>query len=197
MRGTLVCFEGLDNSGKTTIIQKLSELLIIDELKVKIFTFPNKVCLTWNLIESYQFEFVDLHPKTSHLLYSANRWEAQTEILSLLDQGYIVLLDRYFYSGIAYSCGHGDIDFSWACHVESGLIVPDIVFYVETPEDTRMQRHKLEKTRSRCDSIQSQRKIEIVYNKLRTDSWVVLSGIDSLDNICNTISIKLKPFLNM
>lgn len=41
--------------------------------------------------------------KTNHFLFSANRWELVPKVVGLLKEGKTVVLDRYVYSGIAYS----------------------------------------------------------------------------------------------
>lgn len=195
MKGTLVCFEGLDNSGKTTLVNRLSELLKLDEIPVKVYSFPNKQCLTYNLIESYHLEFIDLDPKAAHLLYSANRWEVHDEILNYLEKGYIVLLDRYFYSGIAYSCGYNDIDLAWACQVEAGLVVPDITFYFETSRDVRMARYNANPEHARFDTMEIQEKVERIYKQLITKSWIIVDGDKSIEDVCNFVSLKINPFI--
>jgi dTMP kinase len=39
----------------------------------------------------------------SHLLFSFNRWEKREQLLSLLERGVNVIVDRYAYSGVVYS----------------------------------------------------------------------------------------------
>ncbi len=194
MKGTLVCFEGLDKSGKTSTIKRLEQILKFDEIPVVVFSFPNKNTTTWNAIQAYQQEFVDSHPKAIHLLYSSNRWELQETITEHLNAGYIVLLDRYFYSGIAYSCGYNSVDFSWACAVEQGLIVPDIIFYIDTPRHIRESRLCLN-TGDRYENIQIQDKIESIYKTLITSEWTIIDGSVSLSDVCDYCCIFLVPFL--
>ena len=195
MKGILVCFEGLDCSGKTTLIEKLLEILNFDEVPCVSFSFPNHRGPAWNVIQSYQREFIDMDPHAAHLLYSANRWGLQEEITKYLDAGYMVLLDRYFYSGIAYSCGYGGIDLTWACNVESGLLCPDIVFYLDTNKEVRQSRFNTLNANDRFDTMKTQDKVEAVYKKLITDSWTIVDGNMEQDAICGFCCLELKPWV--
>ncbi len=194
MKGTLVCFEGLDNSGKTSTIKRLFDILQFDGIPSVVISFPNKKSITWNSIDSYQHEILDMNPKAAHLLYCANRWELQESIIKYLDDGFVVLLDRYFYSGIAYSCGYNNIDFSWACNVEQGLILPDIIFYIDTPRAVRESR-LISNDIQRYDTMEIQDKVESIYIKLKTTEWTVVDGSKSLADVCDYCCIFLIPFL--
>jgi dTMP kinase len=46
-----------------------------------------------------------LDAETLHILFAANRWESAVEMYQRLLAGQDVVLDRYAYSGIAYSAG--------------------------------------------------------------------------------------------
>ena len=193
MKGLLVCFEGLDNSGKTTQVTRLAEILSLDEINTKVFSFPNKETRTWSLIDSYNLEFFDLHPKAAHLLYSANRWEIQTTIRRYLDQGYVCLVDRYFYSGIAYSCGYHHVDLEWALNSDAGMILPDVVFYFETSEQERVSRYGNEGRLSRYDNTTVQRDVERIYRRLIKPSWILVNGNDPVESISTFLLDTLKP----
>ncbi|PVV05320.1 hypothetical protein BB560_000166 [Smittium megazygosporum] len=70
-----------------------------------------------------------LDDKAIHLLFSANRWEKQTLMRKLLDSGVDLVVDRYIYSGIAFSCAKG-MDFDWCKAPDVGLIAPDLVVFL-------------------------------------------------------------------
>lgn len=195
MTGTLVCFEGLDNSGKTTVINRIVEVLNFDEIPCKVFSFPNKSTLTFNVLQSYHQEFVDLHPKAAHLLYTANRWEVQEEIIKYLEQGYFVFLDRYFYSGVAYSCGYNKLDISWALKVEEGLVLPDVVFYFETDKEIRKSRFNIASDCGRFDTMKTQDAVEKVFKQLQTSTWTIVDANKSVDDICDFCCMQLTPFI--
>lgn len=98
-KGKLVVIDGMDGSGKTTQIGLLTKKLKKQGLKVKHIHFPHYEnffggfighCLT----EQY-YNFLKVHPKIVSVLYAADRWESSEQLKKYLNQGYVVLLDRY------------------------------------------------------------------------------------------------------
>lgn len=65
-----------------------------------------------------------------HMFFVLNRWELKKEIEERLSKGQNVVLDRYSYSGIAYTASKG-IDVDWCVATEKGLPKPDVVFYLQ------------------------------------------------------------------
>ena len=65
-----------------------------------------------------------------HLLFSINRWEMKEDIINQLNSKTHLILDRYSYSGIAYSNAKG-IDIDWCMSPEKGLPKPDLVIYLK------------------------------------------------------------------
>ena len=101
-RGALIVFEGCDRVGKTTQIQKLADSLCKDR-PVKVFKFPDRSTLIGKLIDEFLQKKKTLDDHVVHLLFSANRWECIEEIKKQVEAGTTVLVDRYAYSGVAYS----------------------------------------------------------------------------------------------
>lgn len=98
-KGKLIVIDGTDGSGKTTQINLLIKRLKADGIKAKTIHFPHynnffggfiAHCLT----EQY-YNFINVHPKIVSILYAADRWESSKEIKKYLDEGYVVVLDRY------------------------------------------------------------------------------------------------------
>lgn len=95
-------FEGCDRVGKTTQIQKLADALC-KEHQVKVFKFPDRSTTIGKLIDEFLQRKKTLDDHVVHLLFSANRWECIDEIRKQVEAGTTVLVDRYVYSGVAYS----------------------------------------------------------------------------------------------
>ena len=55
------------------------------------------------MINSYLQNTKDIDDHAVHLLFSANRWEQSSEMLSYLNSGVTLIVDRYAYSGAAFS----------------------------------------------------------------------------------------------
>ena len=102
-RGSLIVFEGCDRSGKTTQVKKLVEKLNREGKSAKMMRFPDRTTGIGSIINSYLTCAKELDDHAVHLLFSANRWELEQEILKTLQEGTNVIIDRYAYSGVAFS----------------------------------------------------------------------------------------------
>eukprot|EP00834_Sanchytrium_tribonematis_P001259 NODE_29_length_37665_cov_1.081563.p20 type:complete len:192 gc:universal NODE_29_length_37665_cov_1.081563:8955-9530(+) len=132
--GKLIVVEGIDRSGKSTLVQRLSEHF--DCIKSG---FPNRNTPIGKLINQILTREVVVDDINAiHLLFTANRWELQTQLSEWL-KNENVILDRYIYSGIAYSVAQG-IDLEWCLEKETGLLVPDKVIYLDLDAKVSAER---------------------------------------------------------
>ena len=60
-------------------------------------------------------------------------------IQQLLNEGKYVICDRYWYSGVAYSCAKG-LDYEWCKAPDRGLIEPDLVIYLRADPEVLQKR---------------------------------------------------------
>ena len=65
-----------------------------------------------------------------HLLFSANRWEAHKGIKKKLQEGQSIVLDRYAFSGVAFTAAKGLHSVEWCKGPDTGLPKPDVVIYL-------------------------------------------------------------------
>ena len=75
-----------------------------------------------------------------HLLFSANRWECRVQLEEHLNAGRTVIMDRYCYSGVAYSMHKAGMSLDWCKRCDAGLPAPDIVFHLHVPLERAMAR---------------------------------------------------------
>lgn len=140
-RGALIVLEGVDRVGKSTLAKKLVEHLEKMRSPVTYCRFPDRTTPVGQLIDDYlktSSKQVDDH--VMHLLFSANRWELSKRIRNTLLQGTTVIVDRYAYSGIAYSSAKSGLSIKWCCEMERGLPRPDLVIYLQLKRDAQYQR---------------------------------------------------------
>ncbi len=146
-RGKLIVIDGTDGSGKATQVSYLTEHLKKDGYKVKIVDFPEYYknffgkfighCLS----EQY-YNFLNVHPKIVSIIFAADRWESSKEMREWLEQGYIVIANRYvsanqIHQGGKVKSAKKRTDFiKWLNHMEYevfGLPKPDLTFYLSLP----------------------------------------------------------------
>jgi len=100
MLGKLIVIEGIDGSGKTTQKDLLVERFKRLGKEVETIHFPRHGQKFFGLmVDQYlNNEFGDaakLDPRITTLLFAGDRWEAKEQLDQWLNQGKIVILDRY------------------------------------------------------------------------------------------------------
>ncbi|KAF7884861.1 hypothetical protein EAF00_010679 [Botryotinia globosa] len=141
-RGSFILIEGLDRAGKTTQVKKLCDKLYASGRNVKLMRFPDRTTSIGQQINSYLQSSTTLPDHSIHLLFSANRWEKAQEIRNLIAQGYTIVCDRYYYSGMIYTSSKysndspNHLSLEWCKNPEIGLPMPDRVIFLDLePEE--------------------------------------------------------------
>ena len=139
MKGKLIVIEGSDGSGKSTCAKNLAEKLNSINIKT-IYTFePTHSHYGAKLRDGMLSE--DLDAEEELLLFVKDRKEhIEYMIKPALEEGYFIILDRYFYSSIAYQGAKG-IDINRIINMHKDFIIkPDIVFIFHLPIDIALNR---------------------------------------------------------
>ncbi|CAN1315588.1 Thymidylate kinase [Linum perenne] len=111
-RGALIVLEGLDRSGKTLQSARLVSYLEGTGHSAELWRFPDRTTSVGQMISAYLSNESQLDDRTIHLLFSANRWEKRSLMESKLRSGTTLIVDRYSYSGVAFSSAKG-LDLEW------------------------------------------------------------------------------------
>ncbi|KAM3124447.1 thymidylate kinase [Candidozyma auris] len=129
MRGNLILIEGLDRSGKST-----QATILAEKLDAELIKFPDRSTPIGQIINRYLVDR-DFHlpDQAAHLLFSANRWELANSLVESLQAGKNIVMDRYIYSGIAYSLAKkgAEMDsYEWLYGPDRGLPKPDLTLFL-------------------------------------------------------------------
>ena len=130
-RGLLIVFEGLDKSGKTTQSKLLCDALNSKSFPSESWRYPDRSTSIGKLINNYLCKQIELEDHAVHLLFSANRWETVDVMKQKLNSGVNLIVDRYAYSGIAYTAAKTGFDFDWCKQCDTGLPKPDFVCFMD------------------------------------------------------------------
>jgi len=139
VRGLLIAFEGLDQSGKQTQAELLRDHLRAERHKVRLLSFPDYgTSIGEEIARALQGER-DYGADVMQLLYVANRYERKDEILAWLEGGLILICDRYRASSVAYGEAMG-LDGAWLVDMQKYLPEPDITVLLDIPPETSAKR---------------------------------------------------------
>ena len=103
MNCSYLAFEGIDGSGKTTLINELSNKLTESNVDFKIVREPGGSKLGEGIRELLLSHDYDVDPTSEALLMSASRAQLIQEIVKpAINNGQVVITDRSAYSSVAY-----------------------------------------------------------------------------------------------
>ncbi len=143
--GVFITFEGPEGSGKSTQIRMLEEALSAKELPVLATREPGGTVIGNRIREIVlDPQHTEMSPRAEALLYSAARAQLVDQVIQpALDEGKIVLCDRYADSTIAYQgYGHGrsiDVLRQLGDYATAGL-APHMTLYLDIQPADGLQR---------------------------------------------------------
>ena len=144
-RGRLIVFEGIDGVGKTTFSKMIGAWLRTNGQNAHNMSFPGREpgTLSEHVYELHHsptsFGIEALHPASRQVLHIAAHVEViEARIRPALASGAWVILDRFWWSTVAYGLASGvDAEFlELLVQAESkfwGDILPAVIFYIERP----------------------------------------------------------------
>lgn len=142
-----ITFEGIDGSGKSTQIANLKKAFEREGAEVKVFRDPGGTKVSEKVRDILLNPNFDIDPVTELLLFSSARSQLVAEkVLPALDEGSIVILDRFYDSTTAYQ-GYGRASVSLEeIHrlnsIASHKRAPDLTIYMKIPLDEAKKRMK-------------------------------------------------------
>jgi dTMP kinase len=192
-KGIFIVIEGLDGSGKTTqanlLANKLSKtyslLCTAEPSHGKIGTFIREGCL---------YEEKRLPTEAEALLFAADRIEhVKNEILPALDEGKLVICDRYVYSSLAYQ-GSAGLSVDWIKTINARALEPDFAIFIDVPPERVLGR--LRRPKSVMETLETQQKVREVYMKyVEKGELVLIDGDKPKNEVAEALYSKVSSLL--
>ncbi|KAL3526155.1 hypothetical protein ACH5RR_014527 [Cinchona calisaya] len=179
-RGALIVLEGLDRCGKTSQCSRLLPSLEGLGHSVESWRFPDRNTGVGQMISAYLSNQSQLDDRAIHLLFSANRWEKRSLMEAKLKSGTTLIVDRYSYSGVAFSSAKG-LDLQWCKAPEVGLLAPDLVVYLDISPEKAAERGGY--GGERYEQLEFQRKVAQSYHTLSDASWKIVDATLPIEDI--------------
>ncbi|MBU1202925.1 thymidylate kinase [Patescibacteria group bacterium] len=223
-KGKLIVIEGGDGSGKTTQFNLLKEKLIKDGQLIEIVDFPRYGQPAAVMVEKYlNGDFgaaKDVGAYRASIFYAMDRYDASFDMKRWLEDGKIVLANRYATSNMVHQAGkikdqkERDIFLDWLDELEFNIFAiprPDVVFFMNVSAEIS-QNLALSKD-GRHDNLKSKNDIhENDLNHLRDAleagqyvakkyNWEIIDCDDgtghmrTIDSIHDEVCQKLKKYI--
>lgn len=202
-----IVFEGIDGSGKTTQAELLFKRLSGRGTRVELLREPGGTKLGEGVRELLLHRAdLDINANTEFLLFSASRAQLVAEkIIPMLNQDITVIVDRYFYSSIAYQGFGRGIPISSIEAVSefaTQALAPDIVFLIRLDAKTAVHRRKTAKReadRMEDSEIRFFKKVNEGFEycaRKEPDRFVIVDGMNTIEkiaeNIFDAVALRMK-----
>jgi dTMP kinase len=193
--GFLFVIEGIDGSGKTCACKELVKRLQSIGYDVVHLREPTTES-QWGKEIRARSPTGELSPDEELDLYTKDReWHIANRILPALDEGKVVLMDRYFFASGAYQSTVLDIHWSEILRINREDISapePDIVFILDVPADIGLERATGRTGKANLQFERIERLVKVRKNYLEmieTDSatFKLIDSTNPLDQVIDEI----------
>ncbi|XP_069856121.1 thymidylate kinase [Dipodomys merriami] len=183
-RGALIVLEGVDRAGKSTQGRKLVSALCAAGHRAELLRFPERSTEIGKLLSSYLERKSDLEDHSVHLLFSANRWEQVPLMKEKLSQGVTLVVDRYAFSGVAFTSAKENFSLDWCKQPDVGLPKPDLILFLQLQLGEAATRGEF--GRERYENGAAQERALRCFQQLMRDTtlnWKVVDASKSIEDI--------------
>ena len=194
-KGKFIVFEGIDGSGKSFQIRKLTEFISnLDK--------HSHILITREPYQEREIrEILKLAEKPEERaeklaeLFVKDRNEHVSElILPNLNRSVIVISDRYKYSTICYQAAQG-LEVNKLVDMHKNLMIPDIIFVIDIPVSVameRMQKDNIRKTEQKFEKnpvfLEKVRQNYLSLPKLfPNENMFIINGNKSIEDVSKEI----------
>jgi len=193
----LIVFEGIDGSGKSTQAEILLKRLQEEDVDVVYFREPSKG--KWGRkIKKKALHPDSLTPEEELELFLKDRREnVEKNLKPALKKKRVVILDRYYYSTIAYQGAKGIDEKQIARMNEEFVVQPDLVFILDIDPQKGLERIENRKKKDRLFEREDYlAKVREIFRSFKGEKFVHIDALRSKEEISKEIEeIALRLFL--
>jgi dTMP kinase len=186
VRGFLIAFEGLDQSGKQTQAERLQAFVESSGRSSRLLSFPAYETAIGKEIEHALHGGHEYLPDVLQLLYIANRYERKPLIEEWLATGTIVVCDRYLASSVAYGEAQG-LDPLWLADVQRFLPQPALTILLDIAPETAARRKAANRDRYERDLALLSRVRQSYLKQFEQNGWLRIDGERPKDAVADAV----------
>jgi dTMP kinase len=151
----------------------------------KIGTFIREDCL---------YEDKRLPTEAEALLFAADRIEhMNNEVKPALDEGKLVICDRYIYSSLAYQ-GSSGLSLDWIKTINARALQPDFSIFIDVAPEKVIER--LQRKKSVMETLETQQRVREVYLKyVEKGELIRVNGDNAKDVVAEELYAKVSTLL--
>ena len=172
--GHIICFEGIDGSGKDTQASLLFQYLQARRIDSKMISFPEYDKPIGAIIKQ-GLKNASLNNFTLQMLFAAERLSHREWIQEMISNGTIIIADRYKWSGFVYAVSNG-LPRQWVENLETPLPDPGFTFLLDIDENTSISRSGGTDSYETNLSLLKKCRNEYLDLARQNQSWYVIDG---------------------
>lgn len=186
----LVIFEGLDNSGKTTLVQMIKDYYLNLGINAEISKeFETNIGRELKKMAKEG----TLDPILKAYLFATDRYIRMRNIKSEDLQNKIMLFDRYVPSALAYRMAEG-IDKNWVTNINSVFPKADIGFFIDITPEESVKRNTDTKFNIKSTPEHLKQVREAYLSILDENNLIYINGMQPIESIFNEVISKIEEF---
>ena len=181
MKGKLIALEGPDGCGKTTHAKLLADWLRSRGHEVLVTDEPTDGPAGRILKRALRGE-VKLPLEAEALLFAADRVQHSTQVIKpALNEGKIVITERYLYSSLAYQSARG-LSRRWIKMINKAAPKPDLAILIDIPAETALRRIKSSRPPDVFErDLELQRRVRANYREIaRSEGLKIVNGASEI-----------------
>lgn len=190
--GLLVALEGIDGVGKSTLQRALARRWRAEGLRVSCRREPGHPELAAAALERSERD-----PWSAAMFFTIDRWRMRSEVDRLLGSNDVLLLDRSFYSTLAYQGSRlGPVDRRRLDQLQHRVArEPDRVIWLRLPVADALKRvGDRGSGRTPVERVRTLRRVARAYASLAgRGHWIVLDARDSPARLVEQVDRALTP----
>jgi len=198
-----IVLEGIDGSGTTTHSQLLIKFLVEMGLNVHLTQEPSS-SIIGDLLKKILLD-ENIPPETDALLFAADRLiHYKNEIMKKLEDGYIVISDRYLESSIVYQSSQtDDISIEWIENINRFVGIPDITIILDLPPEISLKRKLshlklIGKNKEKFENLDFLGKVRNKFlERAKEKGYKIIKSENSIESVQNEIQNYIKSQLKL
>lgn len=215
--GAFIVIEGIDAAGTTTQVSQVAESL--EAAYENGDSHPSPVAHTTKeptdgpiggTIRTAISDRLNLNDVSLALLFAADRIDhIRNTVQPLLEDGHIVISDRYYLSSFAYQQTHEEMCLDWIRTINKHALTPDLTIFLDITAEQSLERMSKSRPESTKDKFEARDQLEKIRDNYLTaievlsnqgENIVRIDGYQGKDavheGIVATITEYLEPEIN-
>lgn len=196
IKGKFIVFEGLDGSGKTTLVNQVRDQLLAYGYEARVMRFPGRESVFGSLIRDSFEDPTKFHPSAMPWAFAAEAKDMDAQIQKCLNNGTWVIADRHaLVSSRVYQAETHGADVVEKVLGAAKLTMPDRLFIVDVSPETSIKRRAARGEAANVffetDEVERLSAMRMRYlavvEHFPKDAWIALNGERATDVLTDVV----------